>query len=75
MTPKLKLFDVVALTRDLPEQRLLKGQVGTIVECYEDGEFEVEFADTKGRTYALVGLKPQDLMILHYKPVEVGAAG
>jgi len=31
----MKLLDVVALTKDLHEQRLYKGQVGTIVELYE----------------------------------------
>jgi hypothetical protein len=73
MTPEIKLFDVVALTRDLPEKRLFKGQVGTVVECLIMGAFEVEFADTKGRSYAFASLKPEDLMVLHYKPVEVGA--
>jgi hypothetical protein len=74
MTPEIKLFDVVALTRDLPEKRVYRGQVGTVVECLIKGAFEVEFADTQGRAYAFAALKPEDLMVLHYKPVEVGAA-
>jgi hypothetical protein len=33
------LLDVVALTIDLPEYNLLRGQVGTIVELLADGAF------------------------------------
>ena len=41
ITPKL--LDVVALTVNLPEYKLLCGQVGTIVELLADGTvFEVE---------------------------------
>lgn len=69
-----KLFDVVALTDDLPEENLLKGQVGAIVEVYNEGEaFEVEFVNTKGETYGLLTLKPDQLMLLHYEPTKVAA--
>lgn len=69
-----KLFDVVALTVDLPEENLSKGQVGTIVEVYKDGEaFEVEFVNVKGKTYGLLTLYPEQLMLLHYEPVKIAA--
>ena len=69
-----ELFDVVALTADLPEENLLQGQVGAIVEIYNDGEaFEVDFVDKNGRTYALLTLKPEQLMRLRYNPVEAAA--
>lgn len=69
-----KLFDVVALTADLLEENLLSGQVGTIVEVYNDGEaFEVEFVNVKGETYNLLTLYPKQLMILHYEPVRIAA--
>ncbi|MBD2079100.1 DUF4926 domain-containing protein [Leptolyngbya sp. FACHB-17] len=41
----MKLLDVVALTKDLPDQNLYKRQVGTIVEVYDLTTFEVEFVD------------------------------
>jgi hypothetical protein len=41
----MKLLDVVALTEEMPEKRLRRGQVGTIVEVLAHGVFEVEFAD------------------------------
>jgi hypothetical protein len=37
---------------------LPRGQMGTVVEEYNNGEaFEVEFCDNNGQTYALVSLK------------------
>ncbi len=70
MKDKIKLFDVVALTIDLPEHRLWRGQVGTIVEILAGGEaYEVEFSDSAGRTYASLGLQDDQIMVLHYEPL------
>jgi len=63
-----KLLDVVALTENLPERDLVRGQVGTIVEVHEPGVFEVEFSDDDGCTYALLALKASQLMRLVYEP-------
>ena len=68
----IKLLDVVALVDDLPEHALRRGQVGTVVEVLAPGVFEVEFSDTKGRTYAMLTLRADQLMILHYEPVAAG---
>jgi hypothetical protein len=71
MTPSndtIDLLDVVALTADLPEKGLLRGQVGTVVESLSPGVFEVEFADDQGRTYAQLALKNDQLLVLHYRP-------
>ena len=67
----IKLFDTVALTRDIPEFGLRRGQVGTVVEELGPGAFEVEFADDAGNTYASIGLKAEQLIVLHYEPVVV----
>lgn len=65
----IKLLDVVALTENIPEHHLHRGQVGTIVEVFEDGEaFEVEFSDQSGRTYESIGIEPSKLMVLQYEP-------
>jgi hypothetical protein len=64
-----KLLDVIALTIDLPEYNLWRGQVGTVVELLADGTaFEVEFSDRDGRTYESVGLRPEQIMVLHFEP-------
>jgi len=70
MTDIIKLLDIVALTVDLPEHNLWHGQVGTVVEILADGEaFEVEFCDRDGRTYESLGLRPDQIMMLHYEPL------
>ncbi|MDQ2745840.1 MAG: DUF4926 domain-containing protein [Acidobacteriota bacterium] len=70
----LKLYDVVALTADLPEEGVGQGQVGAIVEIYNDGEaFEVEFVDKNGQTYGLLTLRPEQIMLLHYEPAKIAA--
>jgi hypothetical protein len=69
MTSPIKLLDVVALTVDLPEYNLWRGQVGTVVELLAGGTaFEVEFSDRNGRTYESLGLRPDQIMVLHYEP-------
>ena len=70
MNENISLLDVVALTEDLPEQSLRRGQVGTVVEVYGPDDFEIEFVDDDGRTYALLALHANQLMILHYQPIE-----
>ena len=68
---KIELLDVVALTGHLPEYNLRRGQVGTVVEFLADGKaFEVEFSDRDGRTYESVGLRPDQIMVLHYEPMK-----
>ncbi|MCU0537743.1 MAG: DUF4926 domain-containing protein [Hydrococcus sp. Prado102] len=73
MTKNLvKLLDVVALTVNLPTYNLLRGQVGTVVEILAGGEaFEVEFSDRDGRTYESVGLRPEQIMVLHFEPASL----
>lgn len=68
---RIKLFDSVALTSDLPEYDLRCGQVGTVVEILADGKaFEVEFSDCDGRTYESVGLRPDQIMVLCHESVK-----
>jgi len=64
-----QLLHVVALVEDLPEEKLVRGQVGTVVELLDDEHFEIEFSDDHGRTYALVSLAVPQLLVLHHAPV------
>ena len=66
----VKLLDVVALRRDLPDHRLRRGQVGTVVEELNAGVFEVEFSDHNGHSYATLAIKAEDLIVLHYEPTQ-----
>ncbi|MDJ0517855.1 MAG: DUF4926 domain-containing protein [Trichodesmium sp. MO_231.B1] len=71
---EIKLHYTVALTENIritqfmtdKEVILLKGQVGTVVEIYDEGKaFEVESANKNGQTYALVSIEFEKLMLLH----------
>lgn len=69
MINTIKLLDVVALTVDLPQYNLWRGQVGTVVELLANGAaFEVEFSDRSGRTYESLGLQPEQIMVLRFEP-------
>lgn len=65
----IKLLDVVALTVDLPQYNLFRGQVGTVVELLANGAaYEVEFSDRSGRTYESIGVRPEQIMVLRFEP-------
>ena len=66
---RIDTLDVVALTEDLPEWGLHRGQVGTVVELLAPEVFEVEFSDDEGRTYASAALRAEQLLVLYYEPV------
>ena len=69
LSDTIKLLDIVALTIDLPNANLWRGQVGTVVEILDNGRaFEVEFSDRNGRTYESLGLRPEEIMILRFEP-------
>ena len=70
MNNSIQLLDVVALTEDLPQRILFRGQVGTVVELFAPNVFEVEFSDDKGQTYAMLALRADQLMVLHYQLIE-----
>ena len=65
---ELDMLSVVALTEDIPEKGLLRGQVGTVVENLAPGVYEVEFSDDDGKTYASIALAADRLMRFHHEP-------
>jgi hypothetical protein len=67
---ELEMLSVVALLRDKPEYKLVRGQVGTIVELLAPGVYLVDFCDDSGYTYALGTLRSDDLIRLHHRPME-----
>ena len=68
----LKLLDVVALLVDKSKERLVTGQVGTVVEVLSPDVYEVEFLDSKGNAIAVTELKRADLLLLQHEPVLAG---
>lgn len=67
---KIELLDVVALIEDLNSEGLRRGEVGTVVEQWKDGVFEVEFSDNSGKAYAFAALRPRQFMKLHFRKEE-----
>jgi hypothetical protein len=79
---QVELHNTVALVEDTKtyqfmtnkEVILRRGQVGTVVEVYNNGEaFEVEFSDAQGQAYALLTVKSEKLMLLFYNIAELNA--
>jgi|CXWL01.1.fsa_nt_gi hypothetical protein len=60
----LTLFDVIALKIALPEYGLAKGDIGTVLEHYADGDCEVEFTDEMGETVTEVALTPDQFDVV-----------
>jgi hypothetical protein len=79
----IQLFDTVTNIKPIIQERLTlvepnyqsiqslpSGQVGTIVEIYNEVnpcQYLVEFADTQGREYAMATLKVDEILVLHYE--------
>jgi len=69
-------FERVVLKRDVPEEDLVAGDVGTVVHVYGSGEgYEVEFLTPSGRTVAVATLDADDVReagereVLHVRAV------
>ena len=56
-----KLLDLVVLVGDAPEHNLRAGDLGTIVEIYDEDAVEVEFLRASGEAKAVVTLPIGDL--------------
>lgn len=69
----MKTLEVVALTNDLPEKHLRRGQVGTVVEMLAPGVVEVEFSYLEGSTYAMCAVPESNLLVLHHIPDAIAA--
>ena len=59
---KIKEHDCVVLTKNLPEENLEAGDVGTVVHIHNDGvAYEVEFITLAGDTVAVTTVEASDL--------------
>ena len=67
---EITLLDLIALIEDLDSEGLRRGEVGTVVDQWKDGVFEVEFSDNSGKAYALAALRPEQLMKVHFRKDE-----
>lgn len=70
MLDEIKVLDVVAVMQDVPEHGLRRGEVGTVVERWKDGAYEVEFSDDSSGDYTFAPLHAEQLMKLHFRKDE-----
>ena len=68
MKTRAKSVDVVTLLADVPEAKLARGQVGTVVETLANNNLLVEFSDDEGKTFALAPIAANQILVLHYEP-------
>lgn len=66
MAKGLKILDVVALRKPLPRYGLKPGCVGTVVQVYKSGRYEVEFADLLGQTLVLATVPASAVLRLSF---------
>lgn len=64
MTTHSELFDVIELLVNLPKQNQSIGAQGTVVECYEDSTFEMEFANETSKILAWCMLFSQQFIVV-----------
>jgi len=60
----------IALLADFPNHKLLRGQVGVIKQRVGVGLYEVEFVDTYDKPYSRLTLHAQQMLLLHWQPVQ-----
>lgn len=63
---EIKLLDVVALMEDRPTEGLRRGEVGTVIEKWNDGVFEIEFSNDTEEAYAFAAIRAEKLMKLYF---------
>lgn len=80
---EIQLHDMVVLTSNIRAKQFMgdrwvllrRGQVGTVVEEYVDVKaFEVEFSGTEGQAFVMIAVKAEQLISLHYEPLELDLA-
>jgi hypothetical protein len=67
---EIKLLDVVALIENIESDGLRRGEVGTVVEKWTEGVFEIEFSDDSGEAYAFAAVPADKLIKLYFRKDE-----
>jgi hypothetical protein len=82
MNDEILMHDPVAITEDIAATHFVtgapltvrRGQIGTVVMTDDGSAFEVEFADARGRAFALLPVAADKLPLLHDAPSALVAA-
>ena len=59
----IKLFDIIKAVKDVPEQNIKIGMIGTVLEILhnQDTYYEVEFSDPEGTDLLVAYLYPDQV--------------
>ena len=69
---EIKLLDVVALTQDVPEYNLKRGDIGMVVEILSNGEaFEVELGNTGGQSFKCLSFLASQLRVIPHEQIKM----
>ena len=65
----MKLFDVVRLIVDLPDENLFAGMIGTVIHIFNHPNlaYEIEFCDEDGVTVSQVALTPEQIEVVDWR--------
>jgi hypothetical protein len=66
MDKSFKLRDSEAILKEVPEQKVRMGQMGTIVEILTDDIYWVEFSDQSVATIAEFAVQGNDLLLSYH---------
>lgn len=67
MPDPVRVNDLIVLSEDLPQNTLLRGRIGRILEVTTLDEFYVDFVDDDAHTIAKIHLKSSQLAILRHQ--------
>jgi len=66
----IKELDTVVLNVDLPEYRLEKGDIGTVVLIHQNHKgYEVEFITLEGETLVVISLFPSQIRTVQKREI------
>jgi len=66
----IKELDTVVLNVDLPEYRLEKGDIGTVVLIHQNQKgYEVEFITLEGETLVVISLFPSQIRTVQKREI------
>jgi Domain of unknown function (DUF4926) len=68
MKMRIEKYLTIALLVEIPEKKLARDQVGTVVEELDADHLLVEFSDDEGRAYAITPVRVSNTLVLHYQP-------
>jgi hypothetical protein len=67
MKNNIEILDIVTVLQDIPLERLVKGNIGTVVEILDKEMFLVEFCDKNGKTLKMLELSNNQIMKINFE--------